>query len=62
MDIAVTGFDAVPSVADPRIRLTTIAPHWDRIAETAATMLIERNVPEVGRIDLPTELVLGDST
>jgi len=63
-DIAVVGFDDIPTAATSTPPLTTVRQPIQRTGSVAAEMLIERiEHPEVQqcRIVLPTELVIRDS-
>jgi LacI family transcriptional regulator len=63
-DIAVVGFDDIPSAATSNRPLTTVRQPIQKTGSVAAEMLIERiEHPEtqICRIVLPTELVIRSS-
>lgn len=62
-DVAVTGFDHVHNVAEPRLNLTTVNPRWDAVAEAAArTVLTENHAIAPRRTDFSPTLVVGNTS
>jgi DNA-binding LacI/PurR family transcriptional regulator len=63
-DIALVGFDHLPSTRRPALRLTTIHAPWDEVARTAVQLLTAQcegqSVPE--KTVLPVELFVGHTT
>jgi DNA-binding LacI/PurR family transcriptional regulator len=64
-DVAVIGFDDLPSARQSHPPLTTVRQEVERAGESAVELLLERiRMPEAParRIELPTELVVRGST
>lgn len=63
-DLAVAGFDDLPSNLRPARRLTTVAAEWTEVTRQAVGMLVARcngeDVPM--RTELPVSIVEGDTT
>ncbi|HEX8464480.1 MAG TPA: LacI family DNA-binding transcriptional regulator [Abditibacterium sp.] len=63
-DLAVVGFDGLPSTLRPASHLTTIAAPWHDVASTAVSLLVAQcngeEVPE--QTVLPVQLSVGDTT
>jgi DNA-binding LacI/PurR family transcriptional regulator len=63
-DIAIAGFDGLPSFRRPSLRLTTVLAPWSEVARTAVNLLAaqcdDQEVPK--RTILPVELLVGDTT
>jgi DNA-binding LacI/PurR family transcriptional regulator len=63
-DLAVTGFDGIPTLPQSVRHLTTIRAPWPNVARTAVTLLVEqiggKEVPQ--ETTLPVEFLLGDTT
>jgi LacI family transcriptional regulator len=63
-DVSIIGFDDIPQAAVVRPALTTINQPLEKMGRVAAQMLLDmlqKPEKEVGRIELPTELVVRDS-
>lgn len=62
-DVAVVGFDGIPSIVPPRWRLTTIRAPWHQAAERAIELVLDliagHEVPP--ETVLPVELLVGDT-
>ncbi len=64
-DISIMGFDDIPQAAITRPALTTIRQPLEQMGSVATQMLLERlndTEHEPERIELPTELIIRDST
>ena len=63
-NIAVVGFDGLPSKARPARRLTTVRAPWADVAQTAIDLLLQRLAGEAipPETTLPVELIEGDTT
>jgi LacI family transcriptional regulator len=64
-DISILGFDDIPQAAMVRPALTTVRQPLEQMGRLATQMLIDQlKNPEkvLGRIELPTELIVRDST
>jgi DNA-binding LacI/PurR family transcriptional regulator len=63
-DLALVGFDGLPAMNRPALRLTTVRAPWAEVARTAVGLLAAqcegKEVPQ--RTILPVELVVGDTT
>jgi DNA-binding LacI/PurR family transcriptional regulator len=63
-DLAIVGFDGLPSMRRPALRLTTVRAPWAEVARTAVELLVAqcqgKEVPQ--KTILPVELVVGDTT
>ncbi|MGD0174495.1 MAG: LacI family DNA-binding transcriptional regulator [Anaerolineales bacterium] len=63
-DISIVGFDDIPQSAVVRPALTTVNQPLEKMGRVATQMLLDllrQPDKEVGRIELPTELVIRDS-
>jgi LacI family transcriptional regulator len=64
-DVSILGFDDIPQAAMVRPALTTIRQPLEQMGRLATQMLIDKLKnpdKELGRIELPTELIVRDST
>ncbi len=64
-DISIIGFDDIPQAASVRPALTTVRQPLEQMGSLATQMLIDKLKhpdKEIGRIELPTELIVRDST
>jgi LacI family transcriptional regulator len=64
-DVSIVGFDDIPQAAMVRPALTTVRQPLDQMGRLATQMLIDQlknPEKEFGRIELPTELIVRDST
>jgi LacI family transcriptional regulator len=64
-DVSIVGFDDIPQAAMVRPALTTVRQPLDEMGRLATQMLIDQlknPEKEFGRIELPTELIVRDST
>jgi DNA-binding LacI/PurR family transcriptional regulator len=63
-DVAVAGFDGIPTPVEPARRLTTIQAPWYQAAEKAADLLMQiaRGEDVLRETVLPVDLVIGDTT
>lgn len=64
-DVSILGFDDIPQAASVRPSLTTVRQPLEEMGRLATQMLLDRiknPEKEISRIELPTELVLRDST
>jgi len=64
-DISILGFDDIPQAAMVRPALTTVRQPLEQMGRLATQMLIDQlKNPEkqIGRIELPTQLIVRDST
>lgn len=64
-DISIIGFDDIPQAAMVRPALTTVRQPLEQMGRLATQMLIDQlkhPEKEIGRIELPTELIVRDST
>lgn len=63
-DLAVVGFDGVPTTLELAYRLTTVQAPWKQVAETAVQLVVDKlegkEVPP--EVTLPVSLVVGDTT
>jgi LacI family transcriptional regulator len=63
-DVSVIGFDDIPQAALIRPALTTIGQPLEKMGRVATQMLLEllsQSQTKVGRIELPTELIIRES-
>lgn len=63
-DVSVIGFDDIPQASSVRPALTTIRQPLEKMGRVAAQMLLEllsQPQKKIGRIELPTELIVRDS-
>lgn len=64
-DVSILGFDDIPQAASVRPALSTVRQPLEQMGRLATQMLIDKlknPEKEIGRIELPTELVSRDST
>lgn len=64
-DVSILGFDDIPQAAMVRPGLTTVRQPLDEMGRLATQMLIDQlknPEKEIGRVELPTELIVRDST
>jgi len=64
-DVSILGFDDIPQAAMVRPALTTVRQPLDEMGRLATQMLIDQlknPEKEIGRVELPTELIVRDST
>ena len=64
-DVSIVGFDDIPQAAMVRPALTTVRQPLEQMGRLATQMLIDQlknPEKEIGRIELPTELIVRDST
>ncbi len=64
-DISILGFDDIPQAALVRPALTTVRQPLEQMGRVATQMLIDKlknPKSEIGRIELPTELIVRNST
>lgn len=64
-DISIIGFDDIPQAASVRPSLTTVRQPLEEMGRLATQMLLDRiknPEKEINRVELPTELILRDST
>jgi LacI family transcriptional regulator len=64
-DISIIGFDDIPQAAMVRPALTTVRQPLEEMGRLATQMLIDQlknPEKEIGRIELPTQLIVRDST
>lgn len=64
-DVSIVGFDDIPQSAMVRPALTTVRQPLEQMGRLATQMLIDQlknPEKEIGRIELPTELIVRDST
>jgi LacI family transcriptional regulator, galactose operon repressor len=63
-DISVIGFDDIPQASVIRPALTTIRQPLEKMGQVATQLLLEllrQPQKSIGRIELPTELIVRDS-
>ena len=64
-DVSILGFDDIPQAEMVRPALTTVRQPLEQMGRVATQMLIDKlknPEKEIGRIELPTELIVRDST
>jgi LacI family transcriptional regulator len=64
-DVSIIGFDDIPQAAMVRPALTTVRQPLEEMGRLATQMLIDQlknPEKEIGRIELPTQLIIRDST
>jgi LacI family transcriptional regulator len=64
-DVSILGFDDIPQAAMVRPALTTVRQPLEQMGRLATQMLIDQlknPEKEIGRIELPTQLIVRDST
>jgi LacI family transcriptional regulator len=64
-DVSIIGFDDIPQAAMVRPALTTVRQPLEEMGRLATQMLIDQLKnpdKEIGRVELPTQLVIRDST
>jgi len=64
-DVSILGFDDIPQAAMVRPALTTVRQPLEEMGRLATQMLIDKlknPAKELGRIELPTQLIVRDST
>ena len=64
-DVSIIGFDDIPQAAMVRPALTTVRQPLEEMGRLATQMLIDQlknPEKEFGRIELPTQLIVRDST
>src|SRR5574339_1141960 len=64
-DVSIIGFDDIPQAAMVRPALTTVRQPLEQMGRLATQMLIDQlKYPEkeIGRVELPTQLIVRDST
>ncbi len=64
-EVSIVGFDDIPQAAMVRPALTTVRQPLEQMGRLATQMLIDQlknPEKEIGRIELPTELIVRDST
>ena len=64
-DVSIIGFDDIPQAALVRPALTTVRQPLEEMGRLATQMLIDQlknPEKEIGRIELPTQLIIRDST
>ena len=63
-DVSVIGFDDIPQASLIRPALTTVRQPLEKMGRVATQMLLEllsKSQKKIGRIELPTELIIRDS-
>jgi LacI family transcriptional regulator len=64
-DVSILGFDDIPQAAMVRPALTTVRQPLEQMGRLATQMLIDKlknPEKEIGRVELPTQLIVRDST